>query len=529
MVYPSPGCETCRKRRVKCDLARPLCGRCRVGQRSCTWDSEEQTGLRFRSENVFAQGRPRRPRQPRARAAVSASLARVSAGQAMPITQLPTIQAFAAVLAQRTLRPALSTPLELQALNFCVRSFFTEDNKLPQIGRELEAFVLPHYDHAQPDSSLQLALTSYSLAVFGRWKGVRPAICRAQRVYARSVVRTQQELGYLSSGNIDEIILAMMLMGRYENIMFAHREPATARLPDEVGTRFFEQVCHEKGASSLLHIRKQLGFPPNPDLDRAIRRQCLRIIILRGAPMPPWFDDGTDWGEEGPSLSLDTLMGRVLVLRNRSISLFKDPGSLSPFTEAVTNIASDAEKLDADLATWPVSLPQEWRYVSEFPALSQKKDSGLPNGGPLHHYSSLAHAALWNRYRALRLITNGIFRRSLNLLAEKSVVYPSSEAVLNQCRKNMAENADDICAGTQCFFDDHASRPPSDSDTEALSEFEVTPKVVYLLPWPLTVAISTEGVPEPQKAWIREKLGVVARILGDTALASVASKGEFKF
>ncbi|KAK0113027.1 hypothetical protein ONS95_014737 [Cadophora gregata] len=36
------GCLTCRKRKVKCDEAKPICGRCQRLQRECTWSDELQ-------------------------------------------------------------------------------------------------------------------------------------------------------------------------------------------------------------------------------------------------------------------------------------------------------------------------------------------------------------------------------------------------------------------------------------------------------------------------------------------------------
>ncbi|KAH9204654.1 hypothetical protein DL95DRAFT_280686, partial [Leptodontidium sp. 2 PMI_412] len=36
------GCLTCRKRKVKCDEAKPICGRCQRLRRECTWSDELQ-------------------------------------------------------------------------------------------------------------------------------------------------------------------------------------------------------------------------------------------------------------------------------------------------------------------------------------------------------------------------------------------------------------------------------------------------------------------------------------------------------
>lgn len=43
MVFPTnplPGCLTCRKRKVKCDEAKPVCSRCTRLQRQCIWSDD---------------------------------------------------------------------------------------------------------------------------------------------------------------------------------------------------------------------------------------------------------------------------------------------------------------------------------------------------------------------------------------------------------------------------------------------------------------------------------------------------------
>ena len=67
MPYPSSGCQTCRKRRIKCDETRPTCGQCIKSARECTGFKDEPGDLPWRSENVFASGMARRPRARAAR------------------------------------------------------------------------------------------------------------------------------------------------------------------------------------------------------------------------------------------------------------------------------------------------------------------------------------------------------------------------------------------------------------------------------------------------------------------------------
>lgn len=249
-----------------------------MGGRVCTWDSDEQTGLHFRSENAFAQGRPRRPRAPKARSFAPAP-----------------DQASLSILEH--IRPALTFPLAVHVLNFLAHEFALIGGG-DEPGQEYFRYIGQHCQLAPEGSSFQLALSAYAHAVFGRRKNVRSALCWAQRVYARCIPRVKEEMACLSSESFDQVLLSTLLMGSYEvrlstpsctrtgltgslaqSCMFAHREPMTQTRPDEIGSRFWENICHEKGASTLLTVRRQLGFAPNMELDRDVRRQSVSSFL----------------------------------------------------------------------------------------------------------------------------------------------------------------------------------------------------------------------------------------------------------
>ncbi len=89
-----------------------------------------------------------------------------------------------------------------------------------------------------------------------------------------------------------------------------------------------------------------------------------------------------------------------------------------------------------------------------------------------------------------------------------------------------------LCAGVPFFFN---SLESTGLRTLQLGKFTITtddeilPKVAGLLAWPLTVAISCEYIPKPQRLWLKSKLKIVAKSLGDAVLESVVEQGEFRF
>lgn len=90
---------------------------------------------------------------------------------------------------------------------------------LPDIGHEYSNYVLFNWVRAQPGSSLHVALSALSHAVFGRARHVNKAIEDADRAHAQSIIKTSKgmrEMKEMSSESIDQLLVAIMLMGTYE-------------------------------------------------------------------------------------------------------------------------------------------------------------------------------------------------------------------------------------------------------------------------------------------------------------------------
>lgn len=240
----------------------------------------------------------------------------------------------------------------------------------------------------------------------------------------------------------------------------------------------------------------------------------LRIIILRGGEMPGWLEDGRSWGEAGHELELDSLMVRVVVLRNKSVSLLRDVDAADLETvDEVRSIAMEAYTLDCDLASWPLGLSQDWNHSQS------STDSSS------HRYSSASHAAIWNQYRALRLITNGIQRRALAIL--QPLLHDTLlDANMQRCQENINELAVDMRRGAEFLA---ASRIPARGAEAATPGDMPHPGVAAILAWPLTVAVSVDAVQASEGIRLKSALKAVARSLGDTLLESVTDEGEFTF
>ncbi|KAI1858751.1 uncharacterized protein JN550_012501 [Neoarthrinium moseri] len=191
MVFPSPACATCKKRRIKCDTVRPTCNRCSSADRRCIWTSTtEASGLSFRIENAYAKGEARRPRK-----ALS-----VNSPQFFD-TPIP---------------PTLLETNETHALNFWMQNWTGKPSDVPDIGREYLTYVPSYWKSSSEDSALRLAVSALSLTVFGRVHNVVGAIAQGETYYAKVIRKTQSDIQDLDHADTDALVLATMLMTHYE-------------------------------------------------------------------------------------------------------------------------------------------------------------------------------------------------------------------------------------------------------------------------------------------------------------------------
>ncbi|KAK0615710.1 hypothetical protein B0T17DRAFT_351540 [Bombardia bombarda] len=553
-----------RPYRPKCDYTHPHCTRCLKAGRICTWDSSLFTctdqpngtdagSLAFKSENAFARGLARRPRKSK-----SKSTAIISA------------------LAPATPSRALSTPLTLHAFQYWVRGFTSQpdDSRLPDIAHDYNTYALCHWNQASAGSSpLYLAVSAFSLAVFGRARGESRALGDAAGFYAKSVAATQRELRRLAMTGtgtgpdieadvlIDQLVVATMVMGSYEftvqekqrhsqslSFSVVHHHHRDAPVTDEVGSRFWKDVCHYQGTLGLMQIRQQkqqqkgYGCTQNMALDRAARRPIIRACILRGTAIPEWLQDGALFGEQGPALGLDSLMVRVAALRSKTLWLFRhDIKGLAQVSwlESGEDVEKEANELESALESWPgeavaaASQGDEWRFSSRV----QMHSDGCAESsvalddyqGIVHTYATHGHAAAWSRWRAISMIVSSIRLRLLRAQDDNEYeglelfasYRPQAETMI--CAR-IQSLAIDMCRSVPFFFNGGSSSRPHLADDP-----EVLPRIAALLGWSLTVAVSTEAVPNAPKEWLRHQLVRVARALGDAVIESAAEREEFRF
>jgi hypothetical protein len=112
--------------------------------------------------------------------------------------------------------PAITTSYETLAFHYWVENYVFRVDELPEFGHEYLQYVLYYWNRTRPGSSLHLALSAVSLAVFGKARGVGQAVEDAERIHEQTIVSTKKVMSEVSDETIDQLLLAIMLMGFYE-------------------------------------------------------------------------------------------------------------------------------------------------------------------------------------------------------------------------------------------------------------------------------------------------------------------------
>lgn len=285
---------------------------------------------------------------------------------------------------------------------------------------------------------------------------------------------------------------------------------------------------HYKGATALLKLQQQRGLNTKLPIFRVVRSHIIRTCILQGIPMPDGLEDGSVYGEEGPVLVLDILLIRVAALRAKTLSLVHNMNSAATSSGPVEYVATtitEARELDLALAMWARRIPEGWMFrTSDRPCLTLDRQESLEGDMmTTDTYPTDGHAAIWNRYRAARLIANSIHMRLLSLLQRHGGEHPSLAGAKSQCQQNLDTLARDVGRSVP-FFTGHKD-PESPARREAIS----TAKAATPFAWPLSVAVSTEGITDRRRERLKEILMMIAEAKGDATLKAVAEGGDFRF
>lgn len=560
---------------LQCDGTHPVCNRCKKAKIEC---GGIDSNFLFLNENEYAVGQRKRPRGPNMKTALgtrdntqvrestSSSLApvpdspieispaqtpspllgaalvaqdnseRTLGTQSQPNSSNPTHNAPGFTIPLPKLRglrsfifPSLDIPLETQALNYYSRSFMEVSPSTPEIMCSHLKHVLSFLSPSAflEDSILSLAIHSVSHATFGRARRSHSALTVGRKKYSNALVKTNVALKDREEVTRDEVLLAVMLLSFYENSVLEKSEPLENSSPGIQGFAS-KSFAHHDGAMAVLNLRRQLSERSrnSVDLDKLVRRQLIRTLLLRSMPLPMWMRDGKHYGEEGVALDLDRCMVDVAELRSRTSFL-----SLSHVEIDETRLRSlltEAEELDKQLLCWADALPQDSRYMTRIVRNDKAFDIGDKIlDDTVQIYPTVGHAGMWNRYRVLRLITNDIILKILAFLPSLAL-FPPLSSPASSIKVKIHSLANDLCASIPYMLglielDQIVGQEIAVVGRVAVSrKSPVKATEASFLCWPLVMSTMVDGIEGRQKEYLKKRLLEVSEIVNDGVLERVA-------
>ena len=420
------------------------------------------------SENRYASGRERRPRGPR------------SSLKEHGITEL-----------DRPISGDLAD-LTTQAILYYMHHYLKAPKETPKVLKAHSVEFLTAWVGKTDDPILHPAVSCMALAIFSRTQKHRPAAVQASVTYHRLLQLARVSIPSLVAANVDVWLLAVFFMARYEDAIFDPRRPSPFRIAP--GSFF-----HHDGASTILKFWKE-SLSVNhqaTDIMRYSRRGLLKSALMRRLTVPKWLLDGNDYCERGLELEYDRIFVRLVNLRHRIFESSSQPNT--------NDFAREARDIDKAVQQWSSHFPSTWCY----------QQYSLPDGETfptqyffsptVYHYSSLAHAAVWNQYYTTRMLA-----LSTRIRAEESL---AEHAEYVACLKSMASHFTStlpFCLGRFRLADKSCGA----LSVKVTTKEPVRPFLASLTVWPMFLASGLENVELEQTPWLQATLAELGRTLG---------------
>ncbi|KAJ0415903.1 hypothetical protein BJY00DRAFT_250442 [Aspergillus carlsbadensis] len=401
---PSGACVTCKKRRVKCDEARPHCGPCRRLALHCGGYKAKFANLKFKDETKKVCARVAK-RQGSAETDRSQDHSQ-SEGQCQHL-----------VLQRPLTEPDAAVPFYIQ---------------LYVSGREMDSargffeMLIPIYNAQTQDSALSLAVSAVASGIQSLWRhgSFQSLSSPAERYHTRAVKSLRRALQDRNEWGKPATMLAVLALQWYENIAAVYGMRSATRI-------------HHNGAVSLLPFVASTYADADADAERDdkaseyVRRFILHAEVASALRQErPLRDIVYTWiagkrsisapDNENPSAALDALGASVAELQARYMQLSRSqPQSPSSAAQDARDWIAEAKHIDRQLVAWAENVPDHWRPVKLFSGIDV--DVSIPTYQSVCEiYPSCQIGAIWNLYRVQRLLLARIIITSLSTISDST-------------------------------------------------------------------------------------------------------------
>ncbi len=487
MVYhgPSKGCNSCRKRRVRCDEARPHCGNCvkRKQQHACVYrnpfDAVHRDSARYQKESSMSTNGSGTDS--------SDSSPEYSADQSLIPYRTTTRQS-----PERRNPPPLFAPAvdsELDSLCF----FFNNYVNIPRESNSnifLE-HILPLWKQAPDDSPLKYATSASAANIRQLWRTQGPDGDPARSNYGQALISLRRSFSDPNAFNSDEILGTMFMLDFYESLNRRYQNAT-------------DNDIHPKAAMALVSSRGRANF--QSETSRRLFTALRARYILFNLQAKRKIDLDEELMQEDPEFDLPAAKLDIILADLANImysgrhllepgnvplsagSGFPVVGGAPPQAPEATDYEMTFEvllsyllEINLRLNAWLQNLPESWQ-PHRLPNASQVlhysiRAFGLYNG-LCDVYTSTATAHSNNGWRSSKILILRLIKHCIKHLPPDS---PSKCIMPDPAIDSQIQtHVDDICASvpfhlgsrtTLSLPHEHHEYPPVPSHVRAAAQY----------------------------------------------------------
>lgn len=369
---------------------------------------------------------------------------------------------------------------------------------------------------------LKLAASSTALVLFSRTRKYSPAAKLAFDSYQTSLITLRTALSVPEAIDINACLLAVCLLGRYEDAIF--------NFDKNIGVPFEESMQNRKhliGAIALLEywVNYPSGNKVPTDIIKYARRTLRKVALFGQIGLPDWLRDGALFGEQGLMLDLDGILCRVIDVRGQLMSFSKGQlGSQRSSMPTLQAIQQELRAIDMALIEWRalytgISCCTQHKLAVH--RVYSKQHFFHPR---VYSHQSHAKATHCAHYYGYRILVNHLLICTLRLLSTYSPFTHNNH--LAACQHTVDHLAEELTSiipfGLDRFevsdnpglFGDHITIKPEEDRRLYVAE---------PMAFPLVIGSSSYSVKREHSDWFRSQLGDTGRLLGYGVMVSATS------
>ncbi|KEF51366.1 uncharacterized protein A1O9_12515 [Exophiala aquamarina CBS 119918] len=449
MVYPghpSRGCFACRRKKVKCDEAKPQCNRCtRVGKICPGYRADSELSFRFvkvlrsddSSSNASSRSSPDRQFKNNGGAL---AIPGADFGFQDDSFSNGSQRAWETSNGDFDFQTPIIQPLLLPwahlALPLFINLYSTSSVQDPKQG--LLTFLPSLYANSNPGSPLHLAVSAATDANAVRKLTDLEAIHQARRTHVKALVAVQKAIEDPQEVTKDTTLCSLFILTLFEYIS---------------GDTMEAHGSHIAGYEALLDLRSRSTNHESQEyaLDLSVATQIVvKHLRSRTAPKPRTIQILEGLDKSDPSTVAIQINLMVAQYNNQIDTLVEaavqaeqahpGAGTATPAMKLLYSSILHGEQLDSQAHTWPDTLAEPgYAYQPAMQPLS-----GWP--GPFDVYTALGVANDWNMVRCARIMLLMSIVKCCRFLREASYGSVETEEAFERSKSKIATLLDDIVA-----------------------------------------------------------------------------------